>query len=107
MEGFLASNPGLASRFGTRVRFPSYSAIELQSIATHLAGRAGDVFDSDALAELGPIFGEGSAPARADDHGNGRPAPSLFERACANRGLRGAARGRAAGAAELAPTAWP
>jgi len=101
MEGFLASNPGLASRFGTRVRFPSYSAIELQSIATHLAGRAGDVFDSDALAELGQIFGEVSAQGRVDDLGNGRFARSMFERACAHRDLRVAGLGERASAAEL------
>ena len=28
MEGFLASNPGLASRFATRLKFPSYSPAE-------------------------------------------------------------------------------
>ncbi len=101
MEAFLASNPGLASRFATRVRFPSYSAVELQSIATHLAGRAGDVFDSDALAGLGQIFGEVCAQGRVDELGNGRFARSMFERACAHRDLRVARLGERASAAEL------
>ena len=101
MESFLASNPGLASRFATRVRFPSYSAVELQSIATHLAGRAGDVFDSDALAGLGQTFGEVCARGRVDELGNGRFARSLFERACAHRDLRVARLGERASTAEL------
>jgi len=101
MEAFLASNPGLASRFATRVRFPSYSAVELQNIATHLAGRAGDVFDSDALAGLGQIFGEVCAQGRVDELGNGRFARSMFERACAHRDLRVARLGERASTAEL------
>jgi SpoVK/Ycf46/Vps4 family AAA+-type ATPase len=101
MESFLATNPGLASRFATRVRFPSYSAAELQSIATHLAGLAGDVFDSDALAGLGRTFGEVCAQGRVDELGNGRFARSLFERACAHRDLRVARLGERASAAEL------
>ena len=101
MESFLASNPGLASRFATRVRFPSYSAVELQRIAMHLAGQAGDVFDSEALAGLGQIFGEVCAQDRVDELGNGRFARSLFERACANRDLRVSRLGERASAAEL------
>lgn len=101
MERFLASNPGLASRFSTRVRFPSYSAAELQSIATHLAALAGDTFDTDALAELAQIFGEVRAQGRVDELGNGRFARTLFERACAHRDLRVARLGEQASAAEL------
>jgi SpoVK/Ycf46/Vps4 family AAA+-type ATPase len=101
METFLASNPGLASRFATRVRFPSYSAIELQSIAMHLARQAGDVFDAEALAGLGQIFGEVCAQGRVDELGNGRFARSLFERACARRDLRVARLGEHVSAAEL------
>ena len=33
MEGFLASNPGLNSRFGLRVKFPTYSPTELMALA--------------------------------------------------------------------------
>ncbi len=101
MEKFLASNPGLASRFATRVKFPSYSAVELQRISTHLAGEAGDTFDADALAGLGQIFGEVCAHGRVDELGNGRFARTLFERACAHRDLRVARRGEGASAAEL------
>src|SRR6266542_3947578 len=69
MEAFLTSNPGMASRFSTRVRFPSYSAVELQSIATHLAALAGDTFDGDSLAALAQIFGEICAQGRVDELG--------------------------------------
>jgi SpoVK/Ycf46/Vps4 family AAA+-type ATPase len=101
MEKFLASNPGLASRFATRVKFPSYSAVELQRISAHLAAEAGDTFDADALAGLGQIFGEVCAQGRVDELGNGRFARTLFERACAHRDLRVARRGDGASAAEL------
>ena len=101
METFLASNPGLASRFATRVRFPSYSAVELQDVSAYLAAEAGDTFDSDALAVLGQVFGEICAQGRVDELGNGRFARTLFERACAHRDLRVARRGDAASAAEL------
>jgi SpoVK/Ycf46/Vps4 family AAA+-type ATPase len=101
METFLVSNQGLASRFATRVRFPSYSAVELQGISAHLAAEAGDSFDPDALAELGQIFGEICAQGRVDELGNGRFARTLFERACAHRDLRVARLGDAASAAEL------
>jgi SpoVK/Ycf46/Vps4 family AAA+-type ATPase len=107
MEGMLASNPGLASRFATRVRFPSYSALELQNIAAHLAGRAGDAFDSDALAGLGQIFGEVWAQGRVDELGNGRFARSMFERACAHRDLRVSRLGERASAAELTTVTGP
>ena len=33
MEGFLASNPGLNSRFGLRVKFPTYTPAELMALA--------------------------------------------------------------------------
>ncbi len=107
MESFLASNPGIASRFAIRVRFPTYSAVELQRIATHLAALAGDTFDTDALTDLAQIFGEVCAHGRADELGNGRFARTLFERACAHRDLRVARRGEHVSAAELTTVTGP
>ena len=41
-EAFLATNPGMASRFATRIRFPTYSPEELLALAeTQLRGQAG------------------------------------------------------------------
>ncbi len=101
MNAFLASNPGLASRFSTRIAFPSYSGPELREITVHIAGQAGDRFDEAALAELDRVCREVAAGGRADELGNGRFARSLFERACAHRDVRVSEVGEEASAAEL------
>ncbi|MGH3182704.1 MAG: AAA family ATPase, partial [Streptosporangiaceae bacterium] len=88
MDRFLRSNPGLASRFSTRVTFPSYRPSDLVEIATLLASLAGDVFDPAAVDVLGAIFGHACEAGRIDELGNGRFARSLFERACACRDVR-------------------
>src|SRR5580693_2141183 len=88
MDRFLRSNPGLASRFSTRVTFPSYQPEELVRIAVLLAEQAGDVFDPDALAVLGQTFARACQAGRIDELGNGRFARSLLERACACRDVR-------------------
>ena len=56
MDRFLRSNPGLASRFGTRVAFPSYTAQDLSQITVLLAEQAGDVFEPEAVRVLEQIF---------------------------------------------------
>jgi len=88
MDRFLRSNPGLASRFSTRVSFPSYQPQDLVRIAVLLAERAGDMFDADGLTALGAIFRHACESGRIDELGNGRFARSLFERACACRDVR-------------------
>ncbi|MGH3216033.1 MAG: AAA family ATPase [Trebonia sp.] len=88
MDRFLRSNPGLASRFSTRVTFPSYSPDELVEIAGLLAEGADDRFDPDALEVLRSIFAQACAAGRIDELGNGRFVRSLYERACACRDLR-------------------
>ena len=52
MDRFLRSNPGLASRFSTRVTFPSYQPDDLVRIAVLLAEQAGDTFDAQATEVL-------------------------------------------------------
>jgi SpoVK/Ycf46/Vps4 family AAA+-type ATPase len=101
MDAFLASNPGLASRFSTRVAFPSYSGAELREITVHIAWQAGDSFDEAALAELDEICGYVCAEGWVDELGNGRFARSLFERSCAHRDVRVSELGEDASAAEL------
>jgi SpoVK/Ycf46/Vps4 family AAA+-type ATPase len=101
MDRFLRSNPGLASRFSTRVTFPSYTAQDLSQIAVLLAEQAGDVFEPAALRVLDDIFAEAEQAGRIDELGNGRFARSLFERACACRDVRVVRLGEAATAEDL------
>jgi SpoVK/Ycf46/Vps4 family AAA+-type ATPase len=101
MDRFLRSNPGLSSRFGVRIGFPSYTPGELAKIAEVIAEQAGDSFDPDALPVLEEIFRRAWDRGRIDELGNGRFARSLFERACAVRDLRVAELGEHASAADL------
>ncbi len=105
MDRFLRSNPGLASRFGVRISFPSYSPPELTSIAEVIAQHAGDSFDPDAGPVLDQIFGDACEHHKIDELGNGRFARSLFERACAVRDLRVAQLGEFASPADLTTVA--
>jgi SpoVK/Ycf46/Vps4 family AAA+-type ATPase len=88
MDRFLRSNPGLASRFSTRVAFPSYRPGDLVQISRLLAEQAGDSFEPAAIDALGVIFAHACEAGRIDELGNGRFARSLFERACASRDVR-------------------
>jgi len=104
MDAFLASNPGLASRFSQRVAFPSYSPAELSEIAVLLAQEAGDRFDDAALNDLDEVFAWVCDERLIDGLGNGRFARSLFERAAMRRDVRLAAMpslGESASSAEL------
>jgi len=101
MDRFLRSNPGLASRFSTRVTFPSYQPDDLVQIARLLAEQAGDVFDPQATEILKEIFAHACAAGRIDELGNGRFARSLFERACACRDVRVVRLGEQATAEDL------
>ncbi|RVX43414.1 type VII secretion ATPase EccA [Nonomuraea polychroma] len=104
MDAFLATNPGLASRFNQRVAFPSYSPQELTEIAVLLAEKSGDSFDEDALRNLDEVFAWVCEERLIDGLGNGRFARSLFERAAMRRDVRlaaHAARGGSASSADL------
>jgi len=101
MDRLLRSNPGLASRFGVRIGFPSYSPEQLTRIAESIARQAGDNFDADAMPVLEQIFSQACEQQRIDELGNGRFARSLFERACASRDVRVAHLGEDASAAQL------
>jgi SpoVK/Ycf46/Vps4 family AAA+-type ATPase len=101
MDRFLRSNPGLGSRFGTRVTFPSYTARDLSRIAVMHAEQAGDAFEPEAVRVLDQIFAHAERARRIDDLGNGRFARSMFERACACRDVRVVRLGESATAADL------
>ncbi|MFG2003227.1 AAA family ATPase [Spirillospora sp. NPDC048911] len=101
MERFLASNPGLGSRFDVRVDFPSYGPDELLQIAQLIAEQEGDRWEEQALDDLALVFQRACGTGRIDELGNGRFARSLYEKACASRALRAAQLGPAATAADL------
>ncbi|MFF8276157.1 AAA family ATPase [Streptomyces lateritius] len=88
MDRLLAANPGLSSRFTTRVDFPSYRPLELTSIGEVLAAANGDGWDEEALEELRSISGHVVDQGWIDELGNGRFLRTLYEKSCAYRDLR-------------------
>ncbi|MTE18126.1 AAA family ATPase [Streptomyces sp. TRM43335] len=88
MDRLLSANPGLSSRFTTRVDFPSYRPLELTAIGRVLAAENGDVWDEEALEELRSISGHVVDQGWVDELGNGRFLRTLYEKSCAYRDLR-------------------
>ncbi len=88
MESFLASNPGLASRFATRLKFPSYSPPEMLSLAESALDRRGEMLDPDARPVLWRTLEEVGRRRIADELGNGRFVRSLLEKAGQARDVR-------------------
>ncbi|WP_193386398.1 AAA family ATPase [Streptomyces xiaopingdaonensis] len=88
MDRLLGANPGLSSRFTSRVDFPSYRPPELTSIGEVLAAANGDVWDEEALEELRSISGHVVEQGWIDELGNGRFLRTLYEKSCAYRDLR-------------------
>ncbi|MEU6019186.1 AAA family ATPase [Streptomyces sp. NPDC047515] len=88
MDRLLATNPGLSSRFTTRVDFPSYRPLELTSIGEVLAAENGDTWDEESLEELRSISGHVVDQGWIDELGNGRFLRTLYEKSCAYRDLR-------------------
>ncbi|MEY9844699.1 tetratricopeptide (TPR) repeat protein [Streptacidiphilus sp. BW17] len=88
MNRLLAANPGLSSRFTSRVDFPSYRPGELSAIGESLAAGDGDFWDDEALEELRSICGHVVREGWIDDLGNGRFMRTLYEKSCAYRDLR-------------------
>jgi hypothetical protein len=88
MNRLLAANPGLSSRFTTRVDFPSYRPSELAAIGQALAAHDGDFWDDEALEELRSICAHVVREGWIDDLGNGRFMRTLYEKSCAYRDLR-------------------
>ncbi|MFJ9580235.1 AAA family ATPase [Streptomyces sp. NPDC101191] len=88
MDRLLATNPGLSSRFTTRVDFPSYRPLELTAIGEVLAAANGDGWDEEALDELRSISAHVVDQGWIDELGNGRFLRTLYEKSCAYRDLR-------------------
>jgi Holliday junction resolvasome RuvABC ATP-dependent DNA helicase subunit len=76
MEDFLLSNPGLNSRFASRITFVDYSTDELEQILANLAGSEGYVLPIDVKQKASQHL---EMLHRTEIHfGNGRTVRNLF-----------------------------
>ncbi|MEV4616747.1 AAA family ATPase [Kitasatospora sp. NPDC049258] len=107
MNRLLAANPGLNSRFTSRVDFPSYRPAELTEIGRTLAAADGDSWDQDAAEELASICGHVVGEGWIDELGNGRFVRTLYEKSCAYRDLRLSAQGEPPTREDLAALRLP
>jgi SpoVK/Ycf46/Vps4 family AAA+-type ATPase len=88
MENFLASNPGLASRFAVRIKFPGYTPAELLQLADLTIEHRGELLDPDARPVLWRMFSDIGRRRLGDELGNGRFVRSLLEKAGQARDVR-------------------
>src|SRR6185369_2660878 len=91
MGEFIASNPGLRSRFKTYIAFPDYTAAELVEIFGRLAAESGIGLGAGVLERAGSVM---AAAVERPDFGNARFVRSLFEQAYARMAARAASDGR-------------
>jgi hypothetical protein len=80
MQHFLASNPGLQSRFTRFIDFPDYSPNELLKIFSDLTSRQGYTLADDALQRANDLLGQ-AYQRRGERFGNARLVRTMFERA--------------------------
>ncbi|MGP4014276.1 right-handed parallel beta-helix repeat-containing protein [Saccharopolyspora sp. 5N708] len=76
MTGFLASNPGLASRFSRTIEFADYLPAELVTIVEQICAKHQYQLTAEATASLLAYFEQ---LPRGADFGNGRTARKTFE----------------------------
>ncbi len=88
MEDFLASNPGLNSRFAMRIRFPGYSPAELRDLAQAALAQRGESLDGEATRTLTRMMEDVGRRRIADELGNGRFVRNLLEKARQARDVR-------------------
>jgi SpoVK/Ycf46/Vps4 family AAA+-type ATPase len=101
MEDFLASNPGLNSRFPMRVRFGGYTPAELVELAETALAQRGESLDSEAVRGLTRMMEDVGRRRLIDELGNGRFVRNLLEKARQARDVRVMSRGREPVASEL------
>jgi SpoVK/Ycf46/Vps4 family AAA+-type ATPase len=87
MDEFIGANPGLRSRFKTKIAFPDYNAAELTEIFSRMAADAGIGLADGSLAKAEQVF---QYAAGRLDFGNARYARSLFEQAYTRMATRAA-----------------
>jgi adenylate kinase family enzyme len=85
MLGFIAQNPGLASRFRTTIEFDDYTDDELVEILTGLAADADFELTDEATAKFREIL---AGTVRDSSFGNGRFARNLLEEAIGRHAWR-------------------
>jgi SpoVK/Ycf46/Vps4 family AAA+-type ATPase len=101
MEVFLASNPGLTSRFAIRVKFSGYTPAELLQLADLTVARRGEIIDPQARSVVWRMFEEVGRRRLGDELGNGRFVRTLLERAGQARDVRVMGAGTDPGPADL------
>jgi len=87
MEQFIASNPGLESRFTNYLNFPDYSAEELAEIFHRMAAQSGLVGAPETAAAVLALCRKLVA-TRTEHFGNAREMRNLFEAAVRNQSTR-------------------
>jgi stage V sporulation protein K len=87
MKRFVASNPGLESRFTNYLNFPDYSAEELTEIFQRMAAQSGLVCSADMEKKVLEICKNLHA-VRSEQFGNAREMRNLFEGSVRNQSTR-------------------
>lgn len=87
MEDFINSNPGLNSRFTTKINFDDYTGIELYKIFLGLCNKNGYILSPEAKVTLSDYLDELYAN-RDDNFGNGRDVRNLFEKVITRQSSR-------------------
>jgi hypothetical protein len=87
MKQFIASNPGLESRFTNYLNFPDYSAEELAEIFRRMAAQSGLVLSPETEQAVLAVCQKLMA-ARNEQFGNAREMRNLFEAAVRNQSTR-------------------
>ena len=87
MEQFIASNPGLESRFTNYLNFPDYSAEDLAEIFRRMAAQSGLVCAPETAAAVLALCQKLGA-TRTEHFGNAREMRNLFEAAVRNQSTR-------------------
>ena len=85
MRHFIASNPGLGSRFSKTIEFPRYAPADLAAILRLMAKRQRDELPAALETSLIPWI---EAQTRREDWGNAREMRNLLEKARECQSLR-------------------
>ncbi len=87
MNEFIASNPGLESRFTNYLKFPDYSAVEMAEIFHRMAAQSGLVCAPETGNAVLAVCDRLQA-TRNEQFGNAREMRNLFESAVRNQSTR-------------------